>query len=65
MPVLPKYHIEFPSLRGIFIIPPKMSWQGPTHQLVVWIQPLETELGILIPSANRQEGTTEKMLWFV
>lgn len=39
-----------------------MSWQGSTHQLVVWIQPLGTELGILIPLANRQEGTTEKML---
>lgn len=42
-----------------------MSWQGSTHQLVVWIQPLGTELGILIPLANRQEGTTEKMLLFV
>lgn len=42
-----------------------MSWQGSTHQLVVWIQPLGTKLGILIPSANRREGTTEKMPWFV
>lgn len=37
-----------------------MSWHGSTHKLVVWIQPLGTELGILIPLANRQEGTTEK-----
>lgn len=41
-----------------------MSWQGSTYQLVVWIQPLGTVLGILIPLANRQEGTTEKMLLF-
>lgn len=39
-----------------------MSWQGSTYQLVVWIRPLGTVLGILIPLANRQEGTTEKML---
>lgn len=62
MPVLPKYHIRFPSLKGIFIIPPKMSWQGSTHQLVVWIELLGTGLRILIPSANGQEGTTEKIL---
>jgi len=37
-----------------------MSWQGSTHQLVAWIQPAGTELRILIPSANRPEGTTEK-----